>query len=414
MRIFLRRLPWGLIACVVFLLGISLLTLWKVYPVEPGEGRGFSVLLKHYAFKQALFLAVGGIGVAGILAVPYRWFARAAYPLLAASVVGLLALKFAGRTVNGSQRWIFLGPFSIQPSEFVKLVIVLALARFMMYQKNLASARGLIGPFALAAGPMALILIQPDLGTAMVFYPVLIGMLFVAGARRAHLAAVLALTLLSLPPAYFFLLKPYQRDRLVGFLNPGKASSDVDFQPRQSTTVISSAGVLGAGWDEDDRFYALTVPFYHTDFVFAVIGEQVGLVGTSAMLAAYLLMLALCFRVAWRTREPFGRLVVAGVAIMFGFQTCVNVAMTVGCAPVTGITLPFVSYGGSSLWTSLAGLALILNVAARPVPSLAARDFEDDDGDIPRVRFHITVNDWRKMDEAAGTLREGTAAGRRR
>ena len=406
MKTLLRRLPFGLLACVAFLTGLSLAALWTVYPIDGDEGLAFAVLLRHYAFKQTLFLVLGLVGAAAVVVVPYRAFARIAWPLLAASVVALVALRFLGRTINGCRGWIVLGPFSLQPSEFVKIVVILALGRFMMYQKNLTSVRGLLGPFAVAAVPAGLILVQPDLGTSMVFYPVLIGMLFVAGARRSHLALVLALTILSIPPAFFLLLRPYQRDRLVGFISPGKAATDVDFQPRQSTAVIASAGLTGGGWNDEDRFYALTVPFYHTDFIFAVVAEQTGWVGSSAVLAAYALLLALCLRIAWRTREPFGRLIVCGVAIVFGFQAVVNLAMCTGSAPVTGITLPFMSYGGSSLWSSLLGLALVVNVAVHPTPSLAARDFAEGSGEIPRLRFNVTVNVWRKMDEEAGTLRD--------
>ena len=241
-----------------------------------------------------------------------------------------------------------------------------------MYRQNLDSWWRLLPPFLIAGVPLVLILKEPDLGTALLIVPAAGMMLLVSGASARRLAIVAAAGVALAPVAYFFLLQDYQVKRVRAFVTQGAHSGDQKigeaYQLIQSKIAVGSGGAAGKGWCRGSQNMLNFTPFRHTDFIFAVVGEEWGFLGASAAMALYLLIFALSLSIAARTREPFGRLLVVGLVSVLSAQVCINVGMTLGLLPVTGLTLPFVSYGGSSMVTSFAALGLIANVGSRRVP----------------------------------------------
>jgi len=316
-----------------------------------------------------------GLGVLGLVVLPdYRALDRWAYRLYAASLVLLVAVLFLAPSINGAQRWFDLGFITLQPSEIAKVSVILALARYLKFRSSQRRAAGLIVPFAIVLVPALLIVKEPDLGTALMLPPILFVMLYVAGARPLHLALVIALGAATAPVIYRFALHDYQRERIVAYFHQGDPEymRDEAFHYEKSKRAVAIGGIFGEGLGNGRK----DVPVRSSDFIFACIGEEWGLVGATAVLGLYLLLILFCAELAMRTREPFGRLVVIGVAANIGFQVITNAGMTVGLMPIAGLTLPLISNGGSSLLATLAGIGLILNVALRHVIVLARDRFD--------------------------------------
>lgn len=365
----IRRLDWTLLATALLLSGFGLYSLALM--ASPGNMSSVSVTTAHVV-KQAIFFGVS-LGLALLLLIPgyqtTRRLAFLAYGLCAIALVGLLLF---GPYTRGARGWIPLGPISLQPAEFMKLAFVFALARWISFAKELDSWRSLAGPILLAALPTALVFVQPDLGNAILFFPVLLVMLFVGGAPRRRLVALIVVALIAIPITYRFGLKEYQRNRLIGFLG---AEKDLSYQQNQSIGAIRAGGFSGRDDSELAR-YPFHIPDRHTDFIYSVVGEELGFLGSTAILALFALFFLQSGRIAHRTSEPYGRLVVVGMSAFCGLQLFINVGMNIGVAPITGLTLPFVSYGGSSLLTCFLSLATILNVDLRWVPTFSSRDLD--------------------------------------
>jgi rod shape-determining protein RodA len=330
---------------------------------------------KSFARDQVKWAGIGLAGFLAAVAIPYRHLERHAYLAYGVALALLLGLPvFGAEDTNGARSWYELRGVKFQPSEPMKIALIAAIAKLLMFRKDLATWGGLRATFLLAAPPLALVLAQNDLGTILVFFPAIFAMLFVAGARLRHFAAIGAAAAIALPLAYRFLLKGYQKKRIDVFLSIFRG---VDFEPRgagyhafHSRLAIGSGGLTGHGLGEGPETQLHTLPDNHTDFIFAVIGEEGGFLACALVLALLLTLVLSCLEVAWRTREPFGRLLVTGIAAFLAGQVFVNAGMTVGLVPITGITLPFVSYGGSSLLTCFLALGLVVNVGMRPVPEL--------------------------------------------
>ncbi|HEU4394066.1 MAG TPA: rod shape-determining protein RodA [Planctomycetota bacterium] len=335
--------------------------------------------------KQLQWYAVGVFASVLVLLVPYRVVLDRAYLVFAASLLLLLAVFAIGKSVKGAQRWIDLGPASLQPSEFAKIALVVVLARYIRFREDQKTLRGLAIPFLLAAIPVALILRQPDLGTALLFIPVLAAVLYASGARPRHLGLVAVMGIASAPVIYFAALKPYQRERVKTFLAlTGGSETDPDaerlrrqegWQSDQARLAVASGGLFGLGHAQGPQNRAGAVPEHQTDFVFTVLAEEWGFLGTLAMVAIYGGLFTGLAGIARRTRDPAGKLLVTGVIALLGVQAFVNLAMTVGLGPVTGVPLPFLSYGGSTTLTSFVAVALALNVGARPGFDFGPSDF---------------------------------------
>jgi rod shape determining protein RodA len=361
------RLNKTILACVLLLSGMGLVALWTQAP--PTDLSGKSVTQSIF-LKQVTFLGVS-LAVMGLVAWPhYLNFRHLSFVLYGILLLLLVLLLVKGRVTNGARCWFTLGPIKFQPAEIMKVALVLVLANVLMYGRNIQSWKGLLLPIALTAAPAALIVIQPDLGTTLLLVPTLLAMLFAAGARKRHVAIIVIALIAASPVIWLKGMKPYQRDRIVSFMFPGRAP-DHDYHREQSVKACSIGRVFGRGVGETATFY---VPERHTDFVFSIVAEDLGFVGSSFVLLLIAIYFATSLKIAHQSREPFGRLLVVGLTTLFATQTFINIGMTLGVAPITGLTLPFVSYGGSSLLMCSMSAGLILNVAARWQPGFSSRD----------------------------------------
>ena len=405
----LTQLGWGLALPVLFLAALGLICIHatdrEAAPstlATPGSVQvaDASVLLQIYraigerTARQLLFLLTG-VGLMLLTLRPsYQKLGRYAYPFYALVIV-LLTLLVLGHVlgrfspshlpgvtpVRNTYRWIGWEPFRIQPSEFMKLALVLALARYLRFRSSYRHWRGLVAPFLLTLLPMVLILFQPDLGTLLMLLPVLFTMLFVAGARLRHLLIVVLLGCATIPAFYTWGMSDYQRERIDVLLKQNTTDEGWQmgkgYQLRQSKIALGTGGLTGTGYGEGIFVqYDTLLPEEHNDFIFAIIGHQWGLVGGVLVILAYSLIVLFGLEVATVTNDPFGRLVAVGAIVMIVVQAMLNMSMNIGLAPITGMPLPFVSYGGSSLWTNFIALGLLVNVAQRRPLLIADPPFE--------------------------------------
>jgi rod shape determining protein RodA len=301
-----------------------------------------------------------------VLAIDYRTLERYAYPLYGLVLVMLLLVPFLGVAGGGSRRWLRLGWLSVQPSEPIKLMLVVALAR---YFNRSASPRGfglerLALPLALTGVPALAILLQPDLGTAAILLALFVTMVLVAGLRVVPFAGLIAAGLAFVPLAWGH-LKPYQRQRILTFFNPENDPLGAGYHVIQSKIAVGSGTLWGKGFLHGTQNQLNFLPEEHTDFIFSVFAEEWGFVGTAALLTLYGAAVLRGLTIAGRARDPFGALLSCGVTATVFWQVVVNVGMTTGLLPVVGIPLPFFSYGGSSLMTLLIGTGLVMNVQMR-------------------------------------------------
>lgn len=282
-------------------------------------------------------------------------------------LLGLLALVLAvGHLVSGAQSWFKVGTFaSFQPSELAKIAVILYLAKYLEDRDDFTQFSSLIVPFAIVLAPMILILLQPDLGTAIVFVGILFGMLFIAGANPKHLAAIIGTTLAISPLLFFFVLKPYQQARIMVLINPYSDPIGAGYNVIQSMIAIGSGRLWGKGLFNGSQTQLNFVPEHHTDFIFSVIGEEFGFLGGLFVLAAYFLILWRGMVISYTAKDRYGSLVATGVVSMLFIHILINIGMNMGIMPVTGIPLPFLSYGGSSLLTNMIGIGLLLNIYFR-------------------------------------------------
>ena len=365
---YFRRLDWLLVGAALALSVIGSLLVWSATQgklVETG-GDPESFLKKH------LLNLVVGIAFAVLISkFDYRLL-RAYTPILwVLSIVGLLVvLSPLGKTVNGAHAWIFLpGGLSLQPSEFAKVAIILGMSMILSEKRDAENEpRDIDVLYALgvAAVPVALIMLQPDLGTAMVIACMVFGIIAVSGAKARWLVGILAAgVLVALLAVQLGILKQYQVDRLTAFTNPTANSRDIGYNTQQARIAIGSGGLLGTGLFNGPQTQGRFVPENQTDFVYSVAGEELGFAGAGAIIALLGVILWRAIRIAMRAADLFGRLVATGVAVWIAFQAFENIGMNLGIMPVTGVPLPFVSYGGTSMFASWLAIGLLLNVHLR-------------------------------------------------
>jgi rod shape determining protein RodA len=325
--------------------------------------------------RQLVWVVLGAGAYAAATAFDYRRLAAMAPWLYIAMLGLLLAVRLIGHTALGAQRWLSVGGFPLQPSELSKLMLVVVLAAFLS-RLTRPSWRGFVGALALVAPVAALILTQPDLGTTIVIIAVLVGMLFLAGARIVQLGALAACAAMAVP-LLPHLLHGYQRRRLEIFLNPGSDPLGAGYNLLQARIAVGAGGLFGQGWLQGLQGALGFVPERATDFVFAVFAEQFGLLGSLLLLAMFGIMLIRLLRSAAVAPDRFGALIAGGVFVMILAQVVENVGMNIGLLPIAGISLPLISYGGSATVTALAALGLVqsvmlrrpLLVQPRPLPS---------------------------------------------
>lgn len=321
----------------------------------------------HEAFflRQIRWIVIATAAMVFCYLVDYRWLLRQAYGLYAVAF-GLLVFVLMLPAKRGAQSWIEVPGtgFNIQPSEIMKLCIILVLARNLMVRDNQATIKGLIAPFALLFAPLALILKQPDLGTGILFPPLLFAMVYASGSRLWHLLTVAVAGIGAAPAMWIFVMKEYQKNRVRAFLNPEIYSAREAWQLIQSLIAIGSGGLYGMGYGEGSQNSLDLLPDKHTDFIFGVIAEEGGFVMSALMLGLYWLFVLAGLHIARKTKEPGGKLIAVGVSVIIGFQALVNIGVVSAVLPTTGITLPFISYGGSSMIVSFCMVGLLLNVSS--------------------------------------------------
>lgn len=387
-----------LIAAAAALLLIGLATIYAVgHPAQttPEKLNDLANVWK----KQAMFACVGLAGFIAVNLVNYRKLGYLSYLAYAATLVLLAVLlmdKFVDipgvPVVNGTRRWIRISlsgqSISLQPSEICKLVYILALGWYLRYRSNYRSFTALIGPFILTFIPMILILLEPDLGTVMLMMPILFTMLFVAGAKLKHLLLIILLGLL-ISPVLWMNMRPYQRMRISSvllqnewvrqkisqsprfseiLLGEGKKFSEKQWRNAEgfhlirSKYAIASGGMNGFGYRKGPFLKYNFLPERQNDFIFSIIAHQWGFRGCLVLMGLYALIIACGIEIAIQNTDPFGRLVTIGIIVMFAVEVIINVSMTLGLMPITGLTLPLVSYGGSSLLVSMTAIGLLNNI----------------------------------------------------
>jgi rod shape determining protein RodA len=360
----LARLDWLLLAALV---AVAAYGLWAIDGITSRDAGGSALT------RQGLYIFAGAIVfIAALLVDPdtYRRFRKPIY----VGTLGLMILVLAtGAATRGSKRWVNVGFFKFQPSEFGKVLLVLVLAGFLADRKNfIQSVRTPLAAIGYAAVPILLVFVQPDIGTALVYTAALAAVLFVAGVRWSHLAALatvavaIALAVLwLLPAAGVNVLKPYQAQRLTGFTHPANDPRGATYNLRQSIIAVGAGGLKGRGVVGATQTGLDYLPEHSTDFAFASLAEERGFFGASILLLLYLLIVWRALKIVAGARDLYCAVVAGGIAFMFMFQVFVNSAMTMGAAPITGIPLPFVSVGGSSLMTNFLAIGVLQAIHVR-------------------------------------------------
>lgn len=351
-----RRFDYILLLVTLALIGLGIMMIASATRGVPGE---------DLVRRQAIFAAFGLVVMFAAAVVDYRilggTFGIVVYLLLLA---GLAAVVFYGRVLGGSRGWFDLGPFYVQPVEIGKIFVILVMARYLSrYEARLRRLPYLLAALALLMPPVVLTYLQPDLGGAVVILLLGLTLIWLGGMRWRHLLLLLFLCAV-LAPTIWASLQPYMRTRILIYINP-ESNPDASYNIQQALISIGAGGLLGQGLGHGSQSQLHFLQVRHTDFIFSVLAEEIGFVGATSFLILMGVMLFRLLRIADLARDAFGRLIVCGVAFIIFFQTVVNVGMNLKLLPATGITLPFISYGGSSLITLMLGLGLAQSVSMR-------------------------------------------------
>ena len=360
-RQLIANFEWLLPTATAAICAFGIATLYSATYDPSGE-------VSPIVMRQLAWLGIGASIMLLVLVVDYRTLDRFAYVLYGLGLVMLLMVPFAGVVGGGAQRWLRIGPFAVQPSEFMKLLLVLALARYFSRvppaPRGLGVQRGILVPLAIAAPAAAVILLQPDLGTVCVLLIIAVSMSLIAGARLMPFVTVFAGGLASGPVLWHY-LKPYQQQRILTFLDPERDPLGAGYHIIQSRIAVGSGELWGKGFLHGTQNQLHFLPEQHTDFIFSVFAEEWGFIGGVTLLGLYLILLLRGLLIVSRSRDTFGALVCVGVVSTIFWQLATNVGMTTGLLPVVGIPLPLFSYGGSSLITLLTGIGIVMNVHMR-------------------------------------------------
>jgi rod shape determining protein RodA len=364
---FVRRLDWILLAATGALIAYGL---WAVAGITRNDVPGNP---NYYVVRQGVYAALGGLGLVAAVFVDPDYYRRYRKPIYVGTLGLMVIVLLAGAVTRGSRRWLDLGFFKFQPSEFGKLLFVLFLAGLLADRaKRVGETETVLAAIGCAAGPIFLVFVQPDFGTAMVYTAALAGVLFIAGTRWTHLAVlggaglVAALLVLWILPANgVHVLKQYQQDRIVGFMHRDHDPRGATYNVTQSINAVGAGGLGGRGVKGATQTNLNFLPEHATDFVFASISEQRGFVGVSILLLLYLLVVWRGLKVLAGARDPFSAIAAGGIVVALLFQVFVNVGMTIGIAPITGIPLPFVSVGGSAMIANLLAIGVLEAIYVR-------------------------------------------------
>ncbi len=347
------QLNWGL----VLLIGITaLIGFATLYSISGGS-------TETWVSRQLIRFGVGFTLMLIVAVVDVRFWLRAAFLIYGVALALLVAVEVVGTVGMGAQRWVDLGPFQLQPSEVMKIALVLALARYFhgVAHEDVAQSRRLVVPTLMVIIPVVLVLRQPDLGTALLLLIGAVSMFFLAGVRLWIFGAAIMAAVAAVPFAWHY-LHDYQRERILIFLAPERDPLGAGYHILQSKIALGSGGVFGKGFLQGTQSHLNFLPEMQTDFIFTMLAEELGLVGALGLLALYVVMLIYAIAIALRSRNQFGRLLAMGIAATFFVYFFINIAMVTGLVPVVGVPLPLVSYGGTAMVTILVGFGLVMSV----------------------------------------------------
>ncbi len=361
-RPFYDKLDWTVLLCTILLATISILTIYSASFSRTEDQESVNLDL---VFRQAGWFALGFLIIAIMTSIDYHIISALAYPIYGVVMMALVMVLLFGERISGAQRWIRLGSFSLQPSELAKIVLILVMAKYFAdKKKDNVYLSDLIISGILLAIPVGLILKEPDLGMSILLFPVFAAIVFVAGIDRRYIIVLLILGIVSMPVMWMN-LKDYQKDRLVAFVQPDSDPLGSGYHVIQSKIAIGSGGFWGKGYMNGTQKLLNFLPEQFTDFIFSVFSEEWGFVGSAVLLSIYLALILKGLAIASKAKDKLGRLIAAGVVTVLVVHMFVNVGVTSGIMPVTGLTLPFVSYGGSSIFSTSIALGLLLNVSYR-------------------------------------------------
>ncbi len=369
-----KNFDFVLLLTTILIFGMGLAFLYSATYQQSYRYSG--VLPQSLVLRQIIWFFFGLLIGTVLVKVHYQKWLELAYPLYALNFVLLLLVLLLGQAKLGAQRWISFGNIAFQPSEFSKLIIILTLARYLGQREatlrhlNLSGGGGvwrgkeLAVSFLIVGLPFILIVKQPDLGTALTLIPILFAVLYIWGARLRTLLLIFTAAVVS-SPFLWQMLKSYQKRRILVFINPNIDPLGAGYTIIQSKIAIGSGRLFGKGWLAGTQNQLNFLPERHTDFIFSVVGEEGGLAGALLLLILYFVLIWRAFSCARQAKSSMGRLLASGIIALFTFQIVINIAMTLGLVPVVGLPLPLISYGGSSLLTTMLSIALLLNIGMR-------------------------------------------------
>ncbi|WP_416148599.1 rod shape-determining protein RodA [Salipaludibacillus sp. HK11] len=336
----------------------------------------------HFVYRHIVWILIGTMLMLGVMSVDYDLFKNLSIPLYLVGMVLLVLVHLYGKSINNAQRWLEIGPIQFQPSEFVKIFVLISLAHLLFKITNNPREKSFKGDvlvvskiIAIGIPPFALILIQPDLGTALVIGAIMFSMIVMSGVTYRMIGLLISLALMFISLLVFLhnnffelfskIVKSHQLNRIYSWLDPAASIGDEGYQYDQSIQGIGAGQLYGSGLTQGVQSQGGTIPELHTDFIFSVIGEEFGFVGATVLIVVYFLLLYRMILIAFNCKNAFGSYLVAGCIGLFMFQIFQNIGMTIGLMPITGLALPFVSYGGSALMTCMIAIGIVLNVNIR-------------------------------------------------
>lgn len=359
-RGFRDQFDWALFVAVA---AIAVTGVVNLYSATSAAGQA----LKDIYITQIYWLTLGAGVAVLVAAIDYRHFERHGYVAYGAGLVLLVLVFLLGNTVRGSTRWMSVGTFTLQPSELMKVVLIVALAKYLHNDPKTdgRTLKDLVIPGLILAVPMTLILLQPDLGTAMILAFIFGTIMVLTKLKLRSLFTLAGAFVLSAPLTWTYLLKDYQRERLTAFLNPEADLLDSGWHAHQSLVAIGNGGVWGNGFMQGTQNQYRFLPDQYSDFPFAVWGEEQGFMGVLLMLGLYFFLIVWGLKIASQAKDRFGAVISVGVSALIFWHTVINIGMVTGLLPVVGVTLPLFSYGGSSVLTMMIGIGLLMNVSLR-------------------------------------------------
>lgn len=362
-RRLIKNFDWITFLIILVLTVIGITTIFSATrpPLDIGEHKPFYI-------KQIIWLVISITALIIVVIFDYSCFYKISYPLYIFGIIALIVATFAGKTTMGAQRWIDLGLFSFQPSEFFRVIFIIAFSTYLTNIRVLTNLNLIKGLFLFLIVPVILLLKQPDLGTAIILVTIFMSLSLIKGVSKKVIVAVIILSIISVPflgNIFWEGLRDYQKNRIIAFIDPNVDPSGIGYHINQSKISIGSGGFSGKGYLDGTQGPLRFLPEKHTDFIFSVFAEEWGFIGSIFLFLLYLVLFLRAIDTSLKAKDEFGRLVSIGITVMFLIYFSVNIAMTLGMAPVVGVPLPFVSYGGTALLSNFIAAAILMNIRMR-------------------------------------------------